>query len=129
MNNAEKKDTIVSHIEQRSILSNVVNCIQYDTHPKNFYNLNIEPVNKRKHKRKPNIEEERHMLELDFLDMPEKLKEEYLDIYDGIQSEIISTTRFDENLDLSTTYLGRVDTTTTSKIQVEETFPISEQGY
>ena len=45
------------------------------------------------------------MLELDFADMPEKLKEEYLDIYDGIQSEILSTTRFDENSDLSTTYL------------------------
>ena len=37
------------------------------------------------------------MLELDFGDMPEKLKEEYLDIYKGIQSEILSTIRFDEN--------------------------------
>ena len=27
--------------------------------------------------------------------MPEKWKEECLDIYDGIQSEILSTTRFD----------------------------------
>ena len=69
------------------------------------------------------------MLELDFGYMPEKLKEQYLDIYDGIQSEILSTTRFDENSDLSTTYLGRVDTTRASKIEVEETFPISEQGY
>ena len=61
--------------------------------------------------------------------MPEKLREEYLDIYDGIQSEILSTTRFDENSDLSTTYLGRVDITRASKIKMEETFPISEQGY
>ena len=61
-------------------------------------------VNKEKHKRKNDIEEERQMLELDFGDMPEKLKEEYLDIYDGIQSEVLSTTRFDENSDLSTTY-------------------------
>ena len=37
------------------------------------------------------------MLELDFGDMPEKLKEEYLDIYDRIQSEVLSTTSFDEN--------------------------------
>ena len=36
------------------------------------------------------------MLELDFGDMPEKLKEEYLDIYEGIQSEILNTTTFDE---------------------------------
>ena len=69
------------------------------------------------------------MLELDFGDIPEKLKEEYLDVYEGIQSEILSSTRFDENSDLSTTYLERVDTTKTSIIKAEETFPISEQGY
>ena len=69
------------------------------------------------------------MLELNFRDTPDKLREEYLDIYDGIQSEILSTTRFDENSDLSTTYLGSVDTTRASKIKVEETFQISEQGY
>ena len=69
------------------------------------------------------------MLELDFGDMPEKLREEYLDIYNGIQLEILSITRFDENSDLSTTYLGRVDKTRASKIKVEERFPISEQGY
>ena len=116
-------------MEQWSILSNVVNYIQYDRHPKNFYNLNIRAVNRENHRRKSNIEEEIQMLELDFRDMPEKLKEEYLDVYDGIQSEILSTTRFDDNSDLSTIYIGRVDTTRTSKIMVEETFPISEQGY
>ena len=31
--------------------------------------------------------------------------------------------------DLSTTYLGGVDTTRASKIKVEETFLISEEGY
>ena len=69
------------------------------------------------------------MLELDFGDTLEKLKEEYLDVYEGIQSEILSTTRFHENSDLRTTYLGRVNTTKTSQIKVEESFPISEQGY
>ena len=42
---------------------------------------------------------------------------------------MISTTRFDENSDLSTTYLGRIDITRASKIKAEETFSISEQGY
>ena len=37
------------------------------------------------------------MLELDLGDTSEKLKGEYLDIYEGIQSEILSTTRFGEN--------------------------------
>ena len=95
-------------MEQWSILCNVVNNIQHDRHPKNFYSLNIRAVNKEKHKRKSNQEEERQMLELDFGDIPEKVKEKDLDIYDGIQSEILSTTRFDENSDFSTTYLGRL---------------------
>ena len=69
------------------------------------------------------------MLELDFGDMPEKLREEYLDRYERIQLKMLNTTRFDEHSDLSTTYLGGVDTTRASKIKVEETFPISEQGY
>ena len=37
--------------------------------------------------------------------------------------------KFDENSDLSTTYLGRVDKTRSDKIKAEERFPISEQGY
>ena len=36
-----------------------------------------------------------------------KVKETYFDKYEGIQSEISQVTRFDENMDLSTTYLGR----------------------
>ena len=66
-------------------------------------------MNKERYERRSDIEEEKQALELGFGDMLEKLKEEYLDIYEGIQSEIMSTTRFDENSDLSTTYLRRVD--------------------
>ena len=60
---------------------------------------------------------------------PLKLCEEYLDVHEGIQSEIISTTRFDENSDLSTAYLGRVDKEGNIKLKVEESFPISKHGY
>ena len=42
---------------------------------------------------------------------------------------MFSTDRFDENSDLSTTYLGRIDMTRASKIKAEERFPISEHGY
>ena len=49
-------------MEQWSILSNVVNYIQYNKHLKNFNNLNSRAVNKEKYKRKSNIEsEERQM--------------------------------------------------------------------
>ena len=37
--------------------------------------------------------------------------------------------KFDENSDLSTTYLVRIDMTKSDKIKAEERFPISEQGY
>ena len=69
------------------------------------------------------------MLELDFGHAPDKLKEEYLDVYKGIQSEILSTTRFDENSDLGTTYLGKADKSKNNKNKAEESFPVSEQGY
>ena len=50
-------------------------------------------------------------------------------MYKVSQLRILSTRRFDENSDLSTTYLGRVNTTRTSKTKAEKSFPISEQGY
>ena len=64
----------------------------------------MKAVNKGNHKRRTNTKEERQMLELHFGDISEKVKGEYLDIYGGIHSEILSTTRFDENSDLSTAY-------------------------
>ena len=50
------------------------------------------------------------ILELDFGQTPDISREEYLDVYEGIQSEILNITRFDENSDLSTTYLGKGQT-------------------
>ena len=50
-------------------------------------------------------------------------------MYEGVHSKALSTTKFDENSDLTTTYLGRIDMTRASKIKVEEKFHISEQGY
>ena len=38
-------------------------------------------------------------------------------------------TRFDENSDLSMTYLGKSSMVRDDKMVVEERFPISEQGY
>ena len=49
-------------------------------------------------------------------------------MYKGIQSEVISTTRFDKNSGLGTKYSGRIDITRASKIKKEK-FSISEQRY
>ena len=44
------------------------------------------------------------MLELGFGHNPDKLREEYLDVYEGIHSEILWTTRFGDSSDIRTTY-------------------------
>ena len=41
----------------------------------------------------------------------------------------MSTIRFDENFDLTTTYLGRSDKMRNGKLKAEESFPISEHEY
>ena len=48
---------------------------------------------------------------------------------EGVQSEVLSTTRFDENSDLGMTCLGRIEMTGANKIKVEQKFSISEQEY
>ena len=40
----------------------------------------------------------------------------------------MSSTRFDENSDLSTTYVDRSDRDKCDKLKAEQSFPISEQG-
>ena len=41
VNNAEKIEPFLAQMEQWSILSNMLNYIQYDRHPKNYHNLGI----------------------------------------------------------------------------------------
>ena len=127
VNNTEKLEPLMTQMEQWSILSNVLNYIQYHKHPKNYHNLSVNAVNKCQNSF--DTGKERDIVESDFGVMPKILREEYLDMYEGIQSEIVSTTRFDENSDLSTTYLGRSGRAKSDKFKAEESFPISEQGY
>ena len=51
-----------------------------------------------------------------------------MDVYDDMYAEVVTTSRFDENVDLSMTYLGRIDMKREEVMRVEESFPISEQG-
>ena len=128
VNNAEKIEPLLTQMEQWSILRNTLNYTQYDRYPKNYHSLGINTVNKCG-KNPCTKEGERDILELDFGRTPDILKEEYLHVYEGIQSEILSTTRFDENSDSSTNYLGKADRSKINKFKAEEFFTISEQGY
>ena len=91
--------------------------------------MNISAVNKYRKFLCTKEEGEKDVLESDFGQTPGILREEYLDVYEGIQSEILSTTGFDDNSDLSTRYLGKADKSKNNKIKAGESFPISEQGY
>ena len=52
-----------------------------------------------------------------------------MDIYEGIQSDIVSSNRFHENSHISTTYLGKIENKgSQDKLKAGESFPISESG-
>ena len=127
VNNAEKIEPLLAQMEKWSILSYTLKYIQYDKHLKNFHNLGISAVDP--YKNDSGAKKEKVMVEIDFGPTPDILKEEYLNVYEGIQSEIVNTTRFDENSDLSTTYLGNSDRSKNDKLKEEESLPTSQQGY
>ena len=120
VNNVEKIEPLLAQMEQWSILRDMLNYIQYYKHSKNFDNLGISAVNV--YKNCLDAKKEKGMVEIDFGPTLDVLKEEYLD--EGIQSEIVNTTRFDENSDLRTTYLGKSDRSKNDKLKAEESFPI-----
>ena len=126
VNNAEKIGPLMTQMEQWSILSNVLNYVQHSRFHLMNHMLDVKAVNKYKHK--PNTGN-REFKGLDAGTMPQKLQGEYMEIYEGIHSDIVSSNRFDKNSDLSTTYLGRLDIRDQHKLKAEESFPISEHGY
>ena len=84
VNNAEKIEPLMTQMEQWSILSNVLNYIQHGRHHMLNQNLSIRAVNRYKDNSK--TKEERETTEIDFGVTPQILCEEYLDVYEGIQS-------------------------------------------
>ena len=51
MNNIDKENIITSQMEQWSILSNIVNYVQYNRNPKNFYELNVKAIDQKNHRK------------------------------------------------------------------------------
>ena len=126
VNNAEKVEMPKPQIEQQSILSNLLNYVQHSKFNSMNHSLSAKPVNR--YKTKSN--EEREFREVDFSTVPQSLQDEYLDVYEGIQSDIVSSSRFDKNSDISRTYLARTGhKESQDKLKTEKSFPISENGY
>ena len=93
--------------------------------------IDIKPIDYREHKRiyRKMGEEGGKRLEMDFGESLEVMKSRYMDVYDDVYAEVVMSSRFDENVDLSTTYLGRIDMKREEVMKAEESFPISEQGF
>ena len=90
------------------------------------HTLDVKAMNR--HKIKPDTG--REFKELHFGITDQKLQEEYMDIYEGIHADIVSSNRFDENSDIRTMYLGKIENRgNQDKLKAEELFPKSESGY
>ena len=93
--------------------------------------IDIKSIDYREHKRinRKMGKEGGERIDIDFGESPEVMKSRYMDVYDNVYAEVVMTSRFDENVDLSTTYLGRIDMKREEVLKAEESFPISEQGF
>ena len=119
-----------SQMEQWSILSD--NIVYVQSEDNNIMNgIDIKMVDYRDHKimyRKMG-KEEGEWLNIDFEESLEIMRNKYMAVYDEIYAEVVTKSKFDENVDLSTTYLGRIDMKREEVMKVEESIHISEQGF
>ena len=123
--NKDRVEMSYSPMEQWSILSNVINNMQHSRSPLNFHLMTIKPA---KCNKTVKIKDKGKTLpKVNLIESSGRSREEYLDRYEGVKTEIVDTTRFAKNSDLSSTYLGRIDMT--QDLMVEQRFPISKSGY
>ena len=112
-----------------SIFSHNVRYVQHEQ--KTSPELDIDTLDYRHHKELyfKLKGEERETLDIDFGMYPDILKSKYLEVNEGVYAEMVYNNKFNENLDLSTTYLGQTRMTRDTKIKAEEQFPITGQGF
>ena len=106
--------------------------VRYAQHDKmTTQNLDFDTLDYRNHKDLyfQLKDKERETLDIDFGLYPDVTKARYLDVYEDIYAEMVYSSKFDKNSDLSTMYLGKADMTRNSKINAEERFPITGQGF
>ena len=120
----------MSQMERWSILSD--NIVYVKSAGKDVINgIDIKMVDYQDHRRmyRRMGKEEGERLNIDFGESPNVLKDKYMDVYEDVFTEVVTTNRFDENVDLSTTYLGKIGMTREDIMKAVESFPISEQGF
>ena len=113
-------------MKEWSILSDHV---KYVTHGKSetFQKLSINSMNYRQNRDlyKSLNNEQTIKTSLNFGNSPQNLKSEYLDMFEGVYAEVITTDTFYEDTDISTTYLGQVDMARSTEVKAEKNFPMT----
>ena len=127
LNEVNKKEKVSTQMEDRSILSDHIKYVKHDDGLETFHKVNVNTLDYCQYK---DLYQELKgkeilMVDVDFGNSQEKLKSEYLDVYEGVYAEIVSTNWFHENSDLSMTYLGQVNMTRDTGVRAEERFPIT----
>ena len=79
-------ENALSQMEQWSILSNVINYVQYSKNPKNFHAMSVKSTNKNRiNIGRKQGEKDRPTSEVSLVDISDKLTEDYLDRYEGVK--------------------------------------------
>ena len=129
LNNIYKIPEKCPEMKNWSIFSDNVRYVQHDQ--MTTENLNFDTLDYRNHKDLylQLKEEKREALDVDFGLYPDVTKARYLDVYEDIYAEMVYASKFDENSDLSTMYLGQTNMTRSTRIKAGERFPITGQGF
>ena len=129
LNNIYKIPEKCPEMKNWSIFSDNVRYVQHDQMI--TQNQNFDTLDYRNHKDLylQLKEEKRKALDIDFGLYPDMTKARYLDVYEDIYAEMVYASKFDENSDLSTMYLGQANMTRSTRIKAEERFPITGQGF
>ena len=90
--------------------------------------LTIRPLEDRKYKRSYSSSETNEDLVPDMIFDEDRIRDTYLDSYNGVQAEISQVICFDESTDLSTRYLGKTDMTRKYVIKAEEKSQLQDRG-
>ena len=129
LSDIDKKES-TKQMKEWSILSDHVKYVQHDESD-TLHNLNFNLLNCHLNEDLYKELKEKEMLNtsIDFKGISEKLKSDYLDVYDGVYTEIINTNRFDEDVDLSTTYLGQAEMSRKTEVRGEESFAMNAAAH
>ena len=118
-------------MEKWSILSDVVKYVQYNQYQIEHYELEVkvpeEWYGTVMYKRLQ--DSERDVKEVSYNSNSESLKQEYLHIFEGVNSGIVYTTQYDDNNNIGTTYLDMSRMRRQDEWKAEHKPPITEDCY